>query len=516
MKKRVINKIYAIGIIILLLASITNIIPATTIKNENKDASTQREITSLTSGPKTLNTKNMFQTNDFTDLFTSTIYTTYNNIEKTSEIIFGMQNEIDVDDANTGINGNDIRVQYYILPWFILEPTFMFGAMFTINIQRIGEEIKDNQFDVSFHLNNDNIILGYGSPEQTGNEIPKDMRITALLFFNPADSTKGFEFYVNPTYSTQEDTMLTFYSTIQDESIKRMYSFSFEPAVETKITVSSTRNPGEWKYEFSRDNPEDIKATLRFGKQVENIVKETSFSLSNIPQLFSFTWSLTPFSEGGGSFSYESDTMYDIEVLVTSDEMGVCKHALIKNTPRSIYAEWIPTREQGYYHIEVDSEDTDISLKDYLTNPTVNISVYNIDQINLTAFWNFTDPGDFTVVKDPAVVIDFDVIIGDWEAQLTAQSLAEDITVAWLTDITGYLYYDTDWNSIGEIDLLIRGSDVGIRTIADTFRADDFRLQWTLWPPLEWNIESTGEAEFSSLTIEVYIEGQWYHIWPWW
>lgn len=512
MKKRVKNKLYAIGIIFLILLGMTISIPANIINDTSED----RTITQSKSiRSKLRNT--LSPSTDITDLFTSTIYTTCDTVEKSSEIIFGLTNEIDVDnDEQTGVNGKDIRVQYYILPWLVLEPEFMFGALFTINIDRIGEEIKNKQFDISFHLNDDDIILGYTSPKEQGNEIPLDMTITALLFFNPADDTRGFEFYVDPEYPVQgEDTLLDFYATIQSESVKRSYSFSFEPAVEQKISVTSTRTPGEWHYEFSRDNPQDVKATLTFGKQIDNTMKETTFTVSNIPQVFSFTWNLTPFSEEGGSFTYQSDTMYDIDVLVTSDEMGVCKYARIKNTPRSIYAEWIPTKENGYYHLVVDSDDTDIILTDYLTNPTINISVSDIEEMDLTAFWNFTDPGDFTVVKNPAILVDLSVVIGDWEAKLTAESLAEDITVAWLTDITGYLYYDTDWNPIGKIDLLIRGSDVGIRTIADAFMADDFQLNWTLWPPLEWSIQHVGKAEFVSLTIEVFIEGQWYHIWPW-
>ena len=522
MQKGVIKKTYALGIIFILLLSMSVSISAKTLHSKNIDIDqpslTQTQQTSSFQKPSsyTMRTNTLLNTNDITDLFKSTMYTTCDTVEKTTEIYFLFPNEIDVDnDENTGVNGKDIRVQYYFLPWFVVEPEFMFGAMFTIDIQRIGEEIKDDAFNVSFHLNNDNIILGYTSPEEQGNEIPQEMQMTALLFFNPNDNTKGFEFSLSPSYPSTNDKVLTFYSSIQDESIKRTYAFSFEPVVATTISVTSTRTPGEWKYEFTRSNPQDTQATFTFGKQIESTYKQTTFSLSNIPQVFSFTWALTPFSEGGGSFSYESDTMYDIEVLVTSDEMGVCKHARITNTPRSIYAEWLPTRENGYYHLTVDSEDTDIILTDYLTNPTIILSVNNIDDIDLTAFWNFTDPGDFTVLKNPALTIDFQVIIGEWEATITAASLAEDITVKWLTDITGYLYYDTGWQPIGQIDLLIKGSDVGIRTIADTFKADNFRLDWTLWPPLEWNIEHTGRSEFTSLTIEVFIEGQWIHIWPW-
>ena len=133
----------------------------------------------------------------------------------------------------------------------------------------------------------------------------------------------------------------------------------------------------------------------------------------------------------------------------------------------------------------------------------------------MTAYWNFSNPGDFRVIKEPSLNLDISVIIGDWEFLLDAQPIAEDIFVSWLTDITGYLTYDTNSEPLNQMDLLVKGSDIGIRTVADVFKADDFRLDWTIWPPLEWNIEKTGYIDHISLLIEVYIEGNWYKIWPW-
>jgi hypothetical protein len=65
------------------------------------------------------------------------------------------------------------------------------------------------------------------------------------------------------------------------------------------------------------------------------------------------------------------------------------------------------------------------------------------------------------------------------------------------------------------MDLLIKGSDLGIRAVAEVFKSQDFRLDWTIWPPLEWNLERSGEVDHISLLIEVYIEGNWLRLWPW-
>ena len=44
----------------------------------------------------------------------------------------------------------------------------------------------------------------------------------------------------------------------------RQYYFLFNPASESEITISSTRNEGEWYYEFVRKNDYDIDFTSRF------------------------------------------------------------------------------------------------------------------------------------------------------------------------------------------------------------------------------------------------------------
>lgn len=464
--------------------------------------------------------QNIFQKNndgDPVNIFTGVLHTTCDSVEKTTEITFGIYNEIDVDDdENTGVNGKDIRVQYLILPWIYFDPDFMFGVLFTVSVERIGEEIKDKNFNATVHLNDDKLILGYGSPAQTGSEIPESIRISSLIFFKPSDETHGLKFYVDPVYSSPEnDNILTFFASYEEDTMKRMYSFSFNPAVETQITISSTKNPEVWEYLFTRDTPQETTVTAQFVKIVNGEKKETQVTIDPLPDMFSFTFALTPFTEGGGSFLYQSATMYDIKLLITSDDLGICKYALIQDLPRMVYAEWIPTKNNGYYHLIVDSDGTNIILRDSLDNTTVNLTVNDLKSINITAHWNLTNPGNFTVKKDPSLHIDLDVIIGEWEAKLDAEPVAEDISVEWYTNVTGFLAYDTNWQPLNEIDLLIKGSELGIRTLAETFKAEDFRLNWTIWPPVEWNIKTSGKIDFISIVIEIYIDGEWYHLWPW-
>ena len=456
---------------------------------------------------------------DIIDLLTSHIYTTCNGYEKTSETFFALSNEINVDgDDNTGINGNDIRVQYLILPWFDMNPDLSIGLKFLFNVERIGEEIKNNDFNLSASIGNEIISIGYYSPDKTGNEIPKTISFSLLVFINTNNGEKGLKFNINPTYESSIDNkeILLFGKNFDSEDdIKREYYFSFNPSTESEITITSTRNEGEWNYEFIRNSNYNIDFTSRFIEIDNGITKDTVIKFFSFPKDVSFNLLLTPFSNKGGSFKYQSDSMYDTRVQIHSNNLGICKYAIINNIPRKLIAEWLPIRENGYYHLTIDSDGTDISLLDSLVNPTINLSLNSVTDLNMTAYWNFTNPGDFRIMKEPSLNIDISVILGEWEFLLNAKPIAKDIKISWLTDITGYLAYDTNWQPLNQMDLLIKGSALGIRAVAEVFKSQDFRLDWTIWPPLEWNLERSGEVDHISLLIEVYIEGNWLRLWPW-
>ncbi len=456
---------------------------------------------------------------DLYDLLTSTIHTTCSGLEKTSEITFGLFNDLDVDgDETNGVNGKDIRVQYYILPWIEVEPDFVIGLKFTVNIERIGEEIKEDDFNINATIGNDIISVGYWSPDSAGNEIPKNIQISLLVFFNTADSTKGITVSMDPSYSSGiENKKLTFFSTyyLEEEQTSHHNYFSFEPPTGADITIASTRNEGEWEYTFNRDTNADTVLTMGLVKTYQGETKETIITFNTFPRTVSFSLKITPFSSEGGSVYYKSESMYDMDVLIQTNDFGLCHYAIIKNTPRMLFAEWLPVKEQGWYHLEMDSDGTDIRILDFLQHPSVNLSIYGLTDVDMTAYWNFTNPGTLRIMRAPSYHINLSFIIGVWEARLDAQPVAEDISISWLTGITGYLTYDTNWQALNQMDLLIRGSDSGIRTVAQTFKAEDFRLDWTIWPPVELDIHSTGEIDYFSLLIEVYIGGHWYRLWPW-
>jgi len=454
--------------------------------------------------------------NQKSGLFTNTIHTECNGIEKSTDITFGVFNDIDVDnDIHTGENGNDIRVQYLLLPWMEFEPAITIGITFTVSIERIGEEIKNRDFNITSEVTDGDINIGFWTPSETGNEIPDSTRISFMFIFNPFEKTSGFGFYINPEYSTGiENKKVILFADYTDEGMQRGFSFEYDPPIETQITVMSTREQGQWQYSFNRKSSSDSKVTSSFKTKEGENEKETIFSVNKLPVDLSFILGLTSFGKEGGQFIYESSEMYDIELMVTTNEIGVCRYATMLNTPKKIFAEWSPTLMDGSYSISIESDGTDFILKNSLIDPTINLTVNNIESIDISASWNLTNPGDFTVEKNSELNIDFEFKIGEWIAKLNAQPTAHYLSTSWLIDTTGYLQIDTNNQPLSKIDLIIKGEDIGMRTIGEYFKTEEFNLGWTLWPPIEWDLDVSGELDFASLAIDVFLYGYWYHLWP--
>ena len=450
------------------------------------------------------------------NFFTSTINTVCNDVEKTSEIIFGLNNELDVDNnENTGVNGKDIQVQYLILPYILPTPEFTIGALFTVNVKLLGDEIEDDPFSLSAVIADNLISVGYESPEGPSNKIPNSIQLSSLIFFQPSQQTTGFTFNMNPSYqSGQAEKQIILSAGINDDTVQRTYRFGFQPASETQITLRSTLDPNKWEYTFTRDTPFDTTFTAEIAKTVEGITKETTLTIDSLPEEISFSLALTPFSSEGGSIEYQSETMYDVSVLVETSDIGRCKYALIKNTPRELSAEWIPSRENGFYHVAIDSDGTSIYLLNSLNTPTINLSIKDLSTVDLTAFWNLTNPGDFEVFKDPSLHIDLDILFEEWEAEIDAEPTAEHIFFSWKSNVSGFLNLDTDQLPLSNIDLLVKGPENGISILGETLTADDFHLEWTVWPLTEFYVDKTGSLTFLSLSIDVYVNDQWYHLWP--
>jgi hypothetical protein len=441
-------------------------------------------------------------------------------VEKSTEVSFGVMNDIDVDNnPNTGVNGADIRVQYLLLPWIEFDPVLAIGGLFTVNVERLGEEIKDSDFRVAMEVKHDTnmVRIGYHSVKEEGNEIPNMARVSFLLLFALTERTKGFGIYFDPTYNSgNEGKKIELFAESNNATIQRSFSMVFDPAIDTQFKIMSTKKEGQWQYDITRTYSLNSQVTIQMTTKENGQEKNVTLMVDKLPQTVSFTLTLTPFGPQGGSLLYESSEMYDIELTVTSNQLGTCRYATIKKTPTRVFAEWTPTLLEGFYSLDIVSNGTDVIIQNSLIDPSIILMVNDLGNYRFYATWNLSNPGDFTVYRQRELSVDLDFRIGDWVATLNAQPTADYISTKWLVDVTGYLTFDTNLQSLGTIDMLIKGKDLGLQTLGESFKAEDWRIDWTLWPPAEWNLVRTGTLTFNSISIDLYLKNfGWLHLWPW-
>jgi len=530
-EKRDRRKICFVWFVVALFGIVTMVSSVSSAYSKNFNIDENKIITDNLLSLKKLRNSNIFQllTNRLrtpsqenlhpTGLLHSTIYTNCDGVEKSTEVTFGVLNDIDVDNnPNTGVNGADVRVQYLLLPWIELDPVLAIGGLFTISVERLGEEIKDADFRIALEINLDTSLIrvGYHSVKEEGNEVPNMARVSFILLFALMERTKGFGFYFDPIYdSGNEGKKIELFAESNDGTVQQSFSIGFNPAIDTQFKVMSTKIAGQWQYYFTRTSSLNSQVTIQTTTIENSEEKDVTLIIDKLPQVFSFTLALTPFGPQGGSLLYESSEMYDIELTVTSNHLGTCRYATIKNTPTRVFAEWTPTLLDGFFSAEIESTGTDFIVQNSLVDPSIILTVNDLGNYSFSSYWNLTNPGDFTVYKQRELSIDLDFEIGEWVAKLKAQPTADYISTKWLIDVTGYLTFDTNLESLGTMDILIKSEDLGVQTIGETFKAEDWRIDWTLWPPIEWNLERTGTLTFASISIDLYLNNNWRHLWPW-
>lgn len=454
-----------------------------------------------------------------TGLLSSIVYSNCNGVEKSTEVSFGIMNNIDVDNnPNTGVNGADVQVQYVLLPWIEFDPILAIGGLFTISVECLGEEIKDADFRVAMEVGFDTntISIGYHSLKEEGNEIPDIAQVSFILLFALMERTKGFGIYFDPTYNSgNTGKKIELFAESNDGITQQSISMTFDPATDIQFKIMSTKKVGQWQYHFTRMSSLNSRVTIQTITNENGQEKDVTLMIDKLPQILSFTLELTPFGQQGGSLLYESNELYNIELTAISNQLGTCRYATIKNTPTRVFAEWTPTLLNGFYSLDIESTGTDIIVQNSLTSPSINLKVNNLGNFNFDTYWNLSNPGDLTVYKKSDLAIDLDFNIGDWVAKLKTQPTANYISTKWLIDTTGHLAFDTNLQSLGTIDILIKDEDLGLHTIGDRVKAEDWRIDWTLWPLQELNLAKTGTLTFTSISMDLYYNHGWHHLWPW-
>jgi hypothetical protein len=450
-------------------------------------------------------------------LLRSSLFTNCDGLEKETEITFARITEIDIDDnPDTGVNGKDISVNYLILPWLNFEYDIGLGLTFTFYIERLNDDLKDRDFSASIEIAQKTIVLGFRSQDEPGNEIPGSIQVSFNAFFYILKRTRGFSLALDPAYNSgNEGKKLELFAEYNGDDTQKQFNVLFEPAVKTEIGFISTKRQGVWNYDFTRKSSDDCKITTSFRSKEEGQFRDIILSVDKLPSELKFSLGLTPLAFGGGRFLYESSDTYDIELKVQSEELGTCGYSYLKNTPTRLFAEWIPTFFNGEYHIELDSEGTDFILKDDPNNPYINLEINSLKTINVDAYWNLSNPGDFAVYKDTDVHVDLNFTIGDWKARVDVEPTAKNITTTWSIDTAGYMSIDTNWEPFSTMIFEIKGPNIGLWVSGESFKSEDFNIGWTLWPPQDWDLSITGWMDASEITsIYIYLIDRWYRLWP--
>ena len=119
---------------------------------------------------------------------------------------------------------------------------------------------------------------------------------------------------------------------------------------------------------------------------------------------------------------------------------------------------------------------------------------------------------------------DFELKLTLFESEIFGFTISSEINLMngnyfelrWDIDVSGRIYIDTNWEYLLSINILI-GPDfgIGLNASINALRAEDWWVEWTAWPPEDWNVQSHGTLQAAGIIIDVYYDGEWKHLWPW-
>ncbi len=157
----------------------------------------------------------------------------------------------------------------------------------------------------------------------------------------------------------------------------------------------------------------------------------------------------------------------------------------------------------------------------YIANRITFSKLINDNWRDLDVKWNFQqDEKWIRFERDP----EFQVVLKLFETQILGFDISSEIDllhgeyieIRWDIDVTGRIFIDTNWEYIASINILIGPNfGIGVNTTIYALRAENWWIEWTSWPPTEWNVETHGLLDSFGIEVKVYFNGAWHHLWPW-
>jgi len=422
------------------------------------------------------------------------IYTRYNGIEKYTPLFqsfFG----IDVDNNySTGENGKDIRISLIFLPLIqSIDIGPILTLAFAMKVVRMGDEIKNGEFEISFSglISSHSFKIGYYSPEKE--EIPKEIRevvwLIPYIFYE-----KDPEFYINiePVFDEENKNL----SVIVEFDEKKLFVDYF-PAASSMIKISP--NIALNMINFSIERNADLKQKIRMRYMDEIAINLT---IDNLPDRMSFSIS---FSNEEKRFDYVANDTFNSTLIIE-----------LQNFDFVMKMEYLPTRltavfnESGYFYIYIDEKKTTFIIADAIENPNNYFLITNLTGES-TVQWKTSQEGYLKVDGFKGLKIEVKMEFDGIYLKTSSVHQAEHFEISWNLSIPGYIFIDTDNESLSQYSFnLTLANNFGILIEIKSIVAENFKVSWQKEIPIFHK-----EGYFmllEELIFKVMINGIWYDV----
>lgn len=425
------------------------------------------------------------------------IYTKYNGIEKTTPILEAIFNGIDVDnDESTGINGKDVKISIFILPYIQqLDSKWILAISLAFKVVRLGEEIKKGELEITFEGNFayekfHHIKIGYYSKQ--GEEIPKEIRIvyTVLpyLFYE-----KNPEFYINmePVFEGKNYN-ISLIAEYGNEVTHRL-TIEYYPAVLSIIKISPDISFRYYNFSIIRFAEEEQTIKITYSAK-----KTISLTLEDLPKEISFTIGY------GEYFEYKASREFNASLIVEFKEYLVAMK--IEYLPMHLIAR----SGENYLSIYINSRKTKFIICNDLEMPTSYFSIKNLSG-ETTLRWLGGKEGYIAIDGMKGIEIEIFSKIDMTSLSFFSVLKAEHFIIKWNISSKGYVFVDTNWEWLSFYSFNFTIDDIfGILIEANLLKAENFTASWQRVPPsflLEGKIDFVGD-----ITFAIMFNGVWYRV----
>jgi len=459
-------------------------------------------------------------------MFDAYIYTKCSGVEKRTSIIYGLLSPIDVDDnSNTGDNGKDVKVRFYIIP-YISRANFGWVLSFSIvmEVERLGEEIKDEDFEIytdvhlsleSYDYGNHEFRIGYSSAE--GREVPKSEEVVLTIYpYLMYDRNPDFVLESTPSFEGGEsdmDLIARYSGNFGGDTFDHNVVISCQPAISSTIKFTPDFDMHKINTSISRTANRDTTLTLSYDGNTNGDKMGVALTVERVPKEMSFSVFYSIFGASGdrGLINYGGSSEFNVTLTVRIEKIGLAGTMRLEYLPRQFSAGWANRIYGGHVNVSVSSPLTKFIMCDDIDNPSIYFSISNVT--NSANFSWGIDQGGYARLsaEHRGPVADFYWKTGSMKVEMVSQLKTDYFFISWNIDQEGYVSFDTDgnWLNSFSFNFTIDGN-VGLLIGASFIKADNFRAEWTIWPP---TFQISGSMDFiGDIVFSVMLGGTWYPV----